>query len=101
MHIGRTAGVKSAKQVDVDDCLEPIGRHSQRGSGEISGCPAEQDIDFAVLVAGLLKSGADGAIIANIRGKSGSITSVAPDAGDRSIQLLLRAAGECDFRTML
>src|SRR5205085_7489197 len=86
MLISRTASVEGAKQVDVDDGLEAIGRHSQRGSGEIPGCSAQQDIDFAVLLACLLKSATDGAVIANISRKSGSIPSGTPDTGDGSIE---------------
>ena len=66
------AAVEGSEQVDIDDCLESISGHSQSRSGKVSGCTANQNVDFAMRIARRLDGGGKSIIVADIGRMSGS-----------------------------
>src|SRR5258705_9237848 len=67
----RSAGIERSEQIDIDDGLEPVRRHSERGRGEVSRRPTHDQIDLAMSLARRFYGGRKGVVVADIGGGTG------------------------------
>ena len=80
MRIGRATRIEGAQHVDIDDGLKGVRGHANRGRGEIACGDAEQKIDLAELLAGLIKRGFHvGDLVVNAGGQQLRIDSIDGD----------------------
>jgi len=94
--VGCAAGIEGAQQVDIDHGFKSVGRHAGDGRGEVSGRGAQEDVDFAELLARAVERGFEGGVIADVQGGGlGNAARGADGCGGR-IQPLLLPSGHDD-----
>src|SRR5690242_3565197 len=94
MRIRRSASIECSQQIDVDNCFEPVRRHSVYGRRKISRSSADQDVDFTELIAGRLERSFYCCKIADINGMCRGSTAGRLNRRRGRIQFLLFAADQ-------
>ena len=81
--------------------LKPFADMRQHRRGKVAGCSAQQNVDVAKLVMGLLQGCVDGRIVANVQGwRSRPCLQPHSNRIYGGIQLFLFASGQHDFCAM-
>src|SRR2546423_3457170 len=96
----RAAGIERSEQIDVDHCLETVGRHSQRRRGKVSCRAAHDEIDGPVLISRGLDRRVQRIIVADIGGMAGSFYTSFTNLFGSGVQFLLGAADKRDARSV-
>src|ERR1044071_2084319 len=101
MRISGAARIKSTQQIDIDNCLKPVRRHSVYGRRKISRSSADQDVDFTELISSLLERRLYGCKITDVNGMRRCSTAGRLNRRRGRIQFLLFAADQHYFGAVL
>src|SRR5438270_11183690 len=91
---GGPAGVEADEQVDVDDRLESVGRHSEHGSRKVSGGTTYHEIYLAVGFACGLDGGGKRVVLSHVNGMRGRCSAFFYYFLCRRVEFLFSAADE-------
>src|SRR5262249_17432917 len=90
-----------SEQIDVDDRFESVRRHPKDGGRKIASRPANDDIDFAELIAGRFQGRRDALVVSNIGGMDRGGAAALANARSGRLELFLLSADEHDLGAVL